>query len=1262
MENEITGDVNEVKLEAKWTTPPVAPKVAAAPKANVNVNFSKANIKDVKLNPSEVNMDTSFSSEGLVPEIAESPEQSDLSPRPDASPFELKESSIDPSFLEPSTDIPTPRSPSEPLKEERGQVAPNTPFDAPEDPSAPLDTPRSDALGERPSIDAPTGTSAPNSTEPPAPTSPADANKPSKPPLDSKAPAPDGKPSLGAGNKAPDSDKSKGQNWSKPQEPSKPSTPKSGTPKPNSPSPTPKASPAAQGSSPVSSAKNMMARDPNAGQGGRAAKAAGAVGGIKGALDGFNQGGFKGAALKGAAGAKQASSDFNAKAAAGQSGKTQGKAQTAKNLAGSGIKAAIIAWLVSTTGVPPAVWAKVLSKQGLIAIGVIVMVPVLVVVGFLTALGPTVDTPSADSDKQANHYLSYGWQDLLKEAARATRRENVPVPWTVLGGIAAATTNFGKTSPYDNADHDPTRSADVLDFNSDVPQDSAYAPGVFAAGPNCDVTAPSPVIGGGEDQAKGPFLLKNSAWKAFEDEEGGDANNACDVAEWLALKLSKTADDLLESDTSLVSPWKNSDAPEGAERDAQIQQNADFWAKVIASSNLIEDPTSGAAGGGCMVTTSADAANYPVEYLIERIWNCEISNGDAPALVSHQQVLDNGTSTFETVPASLAAVTLIQEAYGVSYAFSGWSNANCTNSADVAGIFPLDKVTAEAYGALDRCDPQQNIRAAARAVLSVERTAPASRVTTSGPYQPMLGGWLKLTNVFGKDLDSMLSKGPESSWRSNMACDDAVSKYLQGVAPKASSFANIASETDPSMDKWSGVLSSAEVTGNTLNDVRNACTGASDGDFYDLLSNQASDLASKYETEEGSASTVAVSASVYSGLSYFFGLRSSNTAANLPTASYGENAVVGLRLSNDTSTVSFPSLESSALSQPITSIGQKSSEYAVFFGGVDPAFDTVGLRIGSLALSGTFNGLNSNDIPSYLIPWILKYGNKPPITPALLAAQLKAESSFNPNAKSSAGAEGMAQFMPSTWASEGIDANGDGKADPYDPEDAIASQASYMSKLYEQVKNSGLPGDPIALTLASYNAGFGAVKAAGGIPSISETQNYVTKIQDMAVAYSTPPSAASTSIVGLNVTGGGPGAWGGYSNGRIPSSALKALSWSGGGDYLRCDAARAVEGLNAKYASEHGGRNLGINDSYRSYDRQVTMKALKGGMAATPGTSNHGWGLALDIQVGSQSSETYRWLTVNGPAYGWINSEWAMNPAHREPWHWEYQGAWPGSC
>ncbi|MBD5785263.1 D-alanyl-D-alanine carboxypeptidase family protein [Cellulosimicrobium terreum] len=128
-----------------------------------------------------------------------------------------------------------------------------------------------------------------------------------------------------------------------------------------------------------------------------------------------------------------------------------------------------------------------------------------------------------------------------------------------------------------------------------------------------------------------------------------------------------------------------------------------------------------------------------------------------------------------------------------------------------------------------------------------------------------------------------------------------------------------------------------------------------------------------------------------------------------------------------------------------------------------------------------------------------------------------------------------------------------------------------------------------------------------------------------------------------------------YGNGQIPASALCELSFAPG-QLLRCDAAHQVEKLNAKYR-EAFGSDISVTDSYRSYGSQVAVKGSRGYFAAAPGTSNHGWGQALDLGGGIQGygSAQYQWMRDNAPGFGWDNPEWARaGGAKNEPWHWEY--------
>jgi murein DD-endopeptidase MepM/ murein hydrolase activator NlpD len=131
--------------------------------------------------------------------------------------------------------------------------------------------------------------------------------------------------------------------------------------------------------------------------------------------------------------------------------------------------------------------------------------------------------------------------------------------------------------------------------------------------------------------------------------------------------------------------------------------------------------------------------------------------------------------------------------------------------------------------------------------------------------------------------------------------------------------------------------------------------------------------------------------------------------------------------------------------------------------------------------------------------------------------------------------------------------------------------------------------------------------------------------------------------------------WGGYSNGMIPADKLCGIGGNSG-HMLRCDAAAAYQQLASAYKSRFG-QTLCITDSYRSYASQVDLFGRKPSLAALPGTSNHGWGVAVDLCGGIDHFGTaqYQWMLSHAGVYGWVHPAWANQGGNREePWHWEF--------
>ena len=120
-----------------------------------------------------------------------------------------------------------------------------------------------------------------------------------------------------------------------------------------------------------------------------------------------------------------------------------------------------------------------------------------------------------------------------------------------------------------------------------------------------------------------------------------------------------------------------------------------------------------------------------------------------------------------------------------------------------------------------------------------------------------------------------------------------------------------------------------------------------------------------------------------------------------------------------------------------------------------------------------------------------------------------------------------------------------------------------------------------------------------------------------------------------------------YGNGKIPSSALEQV-----GTTRHKLWAPAAESLTRMIdVAKNDGVLIGITDSYRPYTEQVDLAKRKGlysqgGLAAKPGTSEHGWGMATDLDL---NSSALSWMKQNGEKYGFVNN------VSRESWHWAYK-------
>lgn len=218
-----------------------------------------------------------------------------------------------------------------------------------------------------------------------------------------------------------------------------------------------------------------------------------------------------------------------------------------------------------------------------------------------------------------------------------------------------------------------------------------------------------------------------------------------------------------------------------------------------------------------------------------------------------------------------------------------------------------------------------------------------------------------------------------------------------------------------------------------------------------------------------------------------------------------------------------------------------------------------------------------------------------------LAALYAAENGFRygPTAPvSPAGALGPGQFMPATWARYGKDVHGTGVPDVLDIGDSVMASGHLLCDTYQQIQQwelSGVvTGDALALTLAAYNAGAGAVLRSGGMPSGSADYEHQTK------PYVARILATQRQFDWLS----------------SDDYLLPAADHHAAGDLGRWIIDQALKYLGLPYVWGGGGSN---GPSMGGFDcsglTSFAIHAATGGIVTLPRTSQTQWQIGIEIPL-----------------------------------------------
>lgn len=198
----------------------------------------------------------------------------------------------------------------------------------------------------------------------------------------------------------------------------------------------------------------------------------------------------------------------------------------------------------------------------------------------------------------------------------------------------------------------------------------------------------------------------------------------------------------------------------------------------------------------------------------------------------------------------------------------------------------------------------------------------------------------------------------------------------------------------------------------------------------------------------------------------------------------------------------------------------------------------------------------------------------------------------------------------------------------------------------------GRAGGASDVTLGSQGATGARPARSTAATSFGQLLSSATERQTLGqyIGYTTTPIGNTSWWGGTPIVGADPGAprgLEGFQNGQIPVERLSPIP---GNEYMWTPAAEAFKRMYADAARD--GVDLVVIDAYRPLADQYRLADelglyKEGGWAAVPGTSEHGWGRAVDLTL---DDEALAWMRQHASNYGFLET------VPREPWHWEYHG------
>lgn len=430
---------------------------------------------------------------------------------------------------------------------------------------------------------------------------------------------------------------------------------------------------------------------------------------------------------------------------------SEGRPLTARERAGAVANAGVTTGLIYV-GVPPELAKRLTPLIFKVTAGV-VSFSLLILMGLVGGI--------AFDERRDPIATNEAYEEIDEELRRnvGVAANTYRIPVRVLIAIAGVQTSYGRYSPYDDIDRDPSRKGPgIVEKKGGNGEDVSFFPSA------------KPAIGNpaNPDEGVGMYLVKPGA----AARAGVDPQNVLRTSLWLASLMRDEADRLRKS--GVVEPDS---------RSVNYAQADDFWGRVVAALPLVDV-------FGQSIGCAAPAGVTRIDSIISALWTCELDRVTGVSIPTVTLAGEVPVLSFDNDGHS--ATRLVREALGVAWQWgqlrrpgaTTWeeiSDIPCNEREPLAGVMPIDRKTAASLGIDARCDTPALVGALARAVIGRLTLDPSAiALDPTRPWSAETRGWDLVGWALGDEAtaERFATTGPQQPYAPSNQCRNATYDYL----------------------------------------------------------------------------------------------------------------------------------------------------------------------------------------------------------------------------------------------------------------------------------------------------------------------------------------------------------------------------------------------------------------------------------------------------------------------------------------------------